>query len=61
MTEYDVKRFALVSAVNAEIDGMKADNNIRELNGLIPCYDSSSFEYKANELRNIAAMHDHQL
>jgi len=61
MTNYDVKRLALVLAIQSEIDGMKADNTIREQNGLVIVWDSCSFDNKANELRHIAAIHDEQL
>ena len=32
MTQYDVKRLALVLAVQAEIEGMKSENILREQN-----------------------------
>lgn len=61
MTTYDIKRLALVLAIQAEIEGMKADNKLREQNGICLAWDVQSFDYKANELRNIAAIHDEQL
>ena len=61
MTQYDVKRLALVLAIQAEIEGMKAFNLIRESNGMAIGYDEDQFFMKAEELRNLAAIHDEQL
>lgn len=61
MTTYDIKRLALVLAVQADIEGMKAFNKNRELNGMCIGYDEAQFFGKAEELRNLAAIHDEQL
>jgi hypothetical protein len=61
MNEYDVRRLALILAVQAEIEGMKADNKQREYNGNAMAYDETSFSEKAEELRNLAACHNEQL
>lgn len=61
MNEYDVKRLALVLAVQAEIEGMKADNLIREQNNEALAYNGAEFECKAAELRNLACAHNEQL
>lgn len=61
MTEYDVKRLALVSAIWAEIEGMKALNQERTSRGESPGYNYDHFAEKAEELRNLAAAHDHML
>ena len=61
MTSYDIKRLALISAVNAEIEGMKARNIEREANGFAMAYDDLAFSNKANELREIIWAHDEQL
>ena len=58
---YNVKRLALVLAVQAEIEGMKADNLLREQIGYSPAYGDVQFCEKAEELRNLAHSHDHQL
>ena len=57
---YNVKRLALVLAVQAEIEGMKAQN--------IACsarnpkfYSEEEFNNKAEDLRNLAYAHDEQL
>jgi len=55
MNEYDVKRLALVLAVQAEIDGMKALNKERELNGASIAYTEQDFGYMANNLRELAS------
>lgn len=61
MDMYDVKRLALVYAVNAEIEGMKAENEIRKQLGHSMAYEGESFQEKAMELKNIAYLHNDQL
>lgn len=61
MTHYDVLRFGLLLAIQAEIEGMKIDNHVRVSNGESPDYGINSFNAKAEELRNTAGMHDYQL
>lgn len=63
MNEYDIKRLARVLAVQAEIEGMKSENTNRiylgEVHGVK--YFDEDFKLKAEELRNLAAMHNDQL
>lgn len=62
MDQYDIKRLALILAVQAEIDGMKAENKAAELNGFNPLpYRENHFIEKANDLRNLAYCHNEQL
>lgn len=61
MTQADVKRLALVLAVQAEIEGMKAENQYWKNNGGDPTHGESKFLDKASELRNLAYAHDDQL
>ena len=61
MTDYTVKRLALILAVQAEIEGMKALNAERLQDGYAPGYDDKAFYNKAEELRILAAKHDEQL
>ena len=61
MTEYTVIRLALVLAIQAEIEGMKADNVKREQQNCSPTQTKHDFYKKAEELRNLAAKHDYQL
>jgi len=61
MTDYTVKRLALVLAIHAEIEGMKALNAERLQNGYTLGYDDNAFCDKAEELRILAAKHDEQL
>jgi hypothetical protein len=61
MNQYDVKRLALVLAIQAEVEGMKAENKFREINGHDLTYLSGDFELKANELRYLAYVHDDEL
>jgi len=61
MTHYDVKRLALVLAVQAEIEGMKAENILREQNEQSPAYGEKQFNEIANRLSDLAYAHDEQL
>lgn len=58
MNEYYVKRLALVLAIQAEIEGMKAANAQHEFDQQ---YTMEDFQKKAEELRTIAYCHDQQL
>lgn len=61
MNEYDIKRFALVLAVQAELEAMKSANTEREILGEPNAYSEEDFYAKAEELRSLASVHDHQL
>ena len=58
MTEYTVKRIALVLAIQAEIEGMKAANSQYPED---QPYSSDEFQSKAEELETLAHKHDHEL
>jgi hypothetical protein len=57
---YNVKRLALVLAVQAEIEAMKAENIVREQNNQSPAYIEQFYD-KAQELRDLAYANDEQL
>lgn len=61
MNEYDVKRLALVLALQAEIEGMKAENTTRERQYYAVAYDEAAFQEMAEKLRNVAYCHNEQL
>lgn len=61
MDNYDVKRLALVLAVQADIEGMKSYNKHREKRGEDVYYTERDFYAKALELRNLAHAHNEQL
>ena len=61
MSKYDIKRLALVIALQAEIEGMKADNENRKQLGNSMAYVDKHFQYVANELRELANKHNEQL
>jgi hypothetical protein len=61
MTQYDVKRLALILAIQADIEGMKASNLIRESNGMPIEYDGPRFMSMADELRKLAIIKDEEL
>jgi hypothetical protein len=61
MTNYDVKRLALALAIQAEIEGMKAENKQREIQGNSMAYVSHDFDHMARQLWELANKHDEQL
>lgn len=61
MHYYDVRRLALVLAVQAEIEGMKAENMQRECMKCSPSYVEGHFQEKAEQLRNLAYAPDEKL
>ena len=61
MNEYDVKRLALILAVQAEIEGMKAYNKQRDITNGSFIYNQQNFDAKAEELNNLAHTHNLQL
>lgn len=61
MTTADIKRLGLILAVQAEIEGMKAENSYWASLGQSPDYYSQSFNDKAEEIRDIVNKHDDQL
>jgi hypothetical protein len=58
---YAVKRLALVLAVQAEIEGMKSENERFKFYGDVPPYGPADFQNKAGELENLANANDDQL
>ena len=61
MNDYIVRRLALVLAVQAEIEGMKAENMQREQRGYSMAWTETDFCQKAEELRNLAYSPDEVL
>lgn len=61
MEAYDIKRLGLILAVQAEIESMKVANIIRTYNNESIAYSEEHFLDKAEELRNLAHCHAHQL
>jgi len=61
MNDYTVKRLALVLSIQAEIEGMKAENINREQIGHSMAYVERDFAEKRDELLEIAHKHDEQL
>jgi len=61
MNGYDVKRLALILAVQAQIEGMKAENVERESLGHSVAYGDADFCCKSDELINIVNTNDDQL
>ena len=61
MTNYDIKRLALVLSTQAEIEAMKVANACRDMPTEAPANDDSHFFGKAEELEAIASKHDFEL
>jgi len=61
MNEYDVKRFGLILAMKAEIEGMKFENIKNKQDGRQFTYNSHDFYQKAEEIRDIVSKHNEQL
>ena len=61
MEQDDVKRLALVLSVQAEIEGMKAENKQREILDESMAFTDKDFCCKASELRNLAYSHNEQM
>jgi len=59
--EAAVMRLANVLAVQAEIEGMKAENKQREIEGNNLTFTSDMFQEKAEDLRNWAYCHRDQI
>ena len=57
----DIKRLALVYAVQAEVEGMKFENMQREQFNETHAFTSKDFESKASELENLAHASDELL
>ena len=58
---YNVKRLAFILAVQAEIEGMKAENMNRDQLNHSMAYTEKDFNDKAEELRSLAYAHNEQL
>jgi FtsZ-binding cell division protein ZapB len=61
METADVVRFGLILAVQAEIEGMKAENMQRQQNNESMAYSDEDFQAQAEQLRNISWCHEQQL
>lgn len=61
MNEYDVRRLALVLSIQAEIEGMKSENILREQNNESPMYGAIKFNELSARLSGIAYSHNEQL
>ena len=61
MTNYDVKRLALVLAKQAEIEGMKSENAFYVHEYGYPKYNEEAFIEKKMDLENLAHAHDEQI
>ena len=58
MNEYDLRRYALILAVEAEIKGMEADNKQASLCDQDIPYRDKEFCDKALELKDLAYKHN---
>ena len=60
MNEYDVKRLAEIYAIQAQIEGMKSENEQLSQYGRSLKYMYKDFWLKAQELREAASKHNDQ-
>jgi hypothetical protein len=58
---YNIRRLALILAIQAEIEGMKVENLVRQQSDYAPAYSDQHFKDKAEELRSMAYAHNEQL
>ena len=61
MTDAGVKRLILVSALEAEMQGMIAENKNREVKGLAMAYDCDAFYDIAGRMEEVAHKHDDEI
>lgn len=61
MNEFDVRRLAQILSVQAEIEGMKAANELAKIWGNEPVYNQGHFQEQAELLKNLAYSHNEQL
>ena len=61
MERNDVIRLAKILAIQAEVEGMKADNEYRKIRDLLPAHQLGDFMIKADELRQLANAPDDEL
>lgn len=53
MTDNSIILLARISACNARVEAMKADNEIYKLQGFVPAYSEVDFMDEANELERL--------
>jgi hypothetical protein len=62
MDNYDVKRFGMLLEQQVKVEGMKAANLVRQLNGFTDLvYYQSDFDEVANRISDITYAHNEQL
>ena len=61
MTTCDIKRLAMVHAIVARIEGMKAENEFRVQNGEGLAYGDKLFNIEAEKLNQLAIVTDDKL
>ena len=61
MESSDIKRLGLIFSVQAEIEGMKAENDQRKQCDESMAYIDADFQAKADELKNLAYAHNDRL
>jgi len=61
LTDTGIKRLILVTALEVEVEGMKADNEQRTNGGWAASYGEAQFDYVATQIREIANMSDEEV
>lgn len=60
MDKHTINQLIEVSALEAEVQGMVADNTQREIEGLSMAYTSADFFEVADQMRKVATKHDNE-
>ncbi len=60
MDKYTIKQLIEVSALEAEMQGMIADNKQREIEGSSMAYKGAEFAYLAKQMRDISTKYDNE-
>ena len=61
MTDIGIKRLIMATALEAEMQGMIADNKQRALEGLSMAYVGEDFDHIAEQIRNINDIPEREL
>jgi hypothetical protein len=61
MDHYDIKRLALLAALQTEVEAMKAANEERKQKGESLAYVEADFAYLASQINTLAYKHNEQL
>jgi len=61
MEHFDIIKLGLILATQAEVEAMKAENYLRESQGLSLAYGSKSFQEMSEQFKNIVNYPNHRI